>query len=518
MSMVRSYRPKRERNHNVRSLDPNQKYQVGIYARISTGEGMQAEGHSIEAQLRICREFAERRGWIIVDEYVDEGYSGSNDKRPAFTRLLQDAYAGRIQVILFHKLDRFSRSISDILKYFQDLESKDILICSATEAFDFSDPADRAKFHMLAVFAQWYLDNLSEETKKGKKQRALKGLYNGRLPFGYRPSESGIAEVVPEEAELVRKAFEAYASGTQSDREVAEMMNAFDLPTRTHRAWSKDSVRDFLQNEFYLGYVKYLGDLLPGQHEALISQELFDRCQEMRAKRNLAPRRYASSFKVYTLAGLLRCQHCGETLRAQSSREYRYYRDMSKTRGLDCPDSGLPVKAELVEEQIGVVLRQLRLPEDWQVQIQKAVLSGDERQKMLQRRAALESKLRRLGLGFVDGAVPEKQYTQERDAIQRELATLVIPEDAAIIDAGLYLETLRDLWDEATLEEQKEICNTMLEAVYYDLRQQRITRLAPKAAYVALFRGIPGLVESEYGQFVVGGAAEGGEGGAAPPA
>ena len=136
MSMVRSYRPKRERNHNVRSLDPNQKYRVGIYARISTGEGMQAEGHSIEAQLRICREFAERRGWIIVDEYVDEGYSGSNDKRPAFTRLLQDAYAGRIQVILFHKLDRFSRSISDILKYFQDLESKDILICSATEAFD----------------------------------------------------------------------------------------------------------------------------------------------------------------------------------------------------------------------------------------------------------------------------------------------------------------------------------------------------------------------------------------------
>jgi len=503
--MPRSYRPTREikRGRSRRSVDLSVVYLVAIYVRISTGEGMQAEGHSIEAQIRICREFAERRGWIVVEVYIDEGFSGASDKRPAFERMLADAYAGRVQVILFHKLDRFSRSISDILKYFHELESNDILICSATEAFDFSDPADRAKFHMLAVFAQWYLDNLSEETKKGKKQRALKGLYNGRLPFGYRPSESGVAEVVQEEADLVRKAFEAYATGSKSDRDVAELMNASGLPTRTNRAWSKDSVRDFLQNEFYLGYIKYKEDLLPGQHEALISQELFDRCQEMRAKRNLAPRRYAHTFKVYTLAGLLRCHRCGETLRAQSSRQYRYYRDMSKTRGLDCEDSGTPVKAELVEEQIGLVLRQLRLPEDWQAQIQDALLSGDERQKMLNRKAALEGKLQRLGLAFADGVITEKQYTQERDVIQRELTTLVIPEDTAIMDAGLYLETLRDLWDEATLEEQKEICNTMLEAVYYDLRQQRITKLVPKAAYIALFRGIPGVVELEYGQFAV---------------
>lgn len=503
--MPRSYRPTREskRGRSRRSVDLNQQYVVVIYARISTGEGMQAEGHSIEAQVRICREFAARRGWTVVEVYIDEGYSGASDKRPAFERMLDDAYAGRFQVILFHKLDRFSRSISDILKYFHELESNDILICSATEAFDFSDPADRAKFHMLAVFAQWYLDNLSEETKKGKQQRALKGQYNGRLPFGYRPSESGVAEVVPEEAELVRQAFEAYATGSKSDREVAELMNASGLPTRTNRAWSKDSVRDFLQNEFYLGYIKYKGGLLPGKHAAIISQEVFDRCREMRAKRNLAPRRYARTFKTYTLAGLLRCQRCGETLRAQSSREYRYYRDMSKTRGLECADSGTPVKAELVEEQIGLVLRQLRLPADWQQQIQEALLSGDERQKLLDRKSALESKLQRLGLAFADGVITEKQYTQERDVIQRELTTLVIPEDVAILDAGLYLETLRDLWNEATLEEQKEICNTMLETVYYDLREQRITRLAPKAAYIALFREIPGLVELEYGQFGV---------------
>ena len=161
------------------------------------------------------------------------------------------------------------------------------------------------------------------------------------------------------------------------------------------------------------------------------------------------------------------------------------------------------VKAELVEEQIGVLLQQLRLPEAWQQHIQETLLSGNERQKLLDRKAYLEGKLQRLGLTFADGVITEKQYTQERDVIQRELATLVIPEGVAVLDAGLYLETLRDLWDEATLEEQKEICNTMLKTVYYDLQSKRITRLAPKAAYLSLFREIPGLTETEFGKFAV---------------
>ncbi len=481
-------------------------YRVAIYVRISTGEGMQAEGHSIEAQLRICREFAARRGWTVVAEYIDEGCSGANDKRPAFERMIEDAFAGKFQVILFHKLDRFSRSISDILSYFHELESNDILLCSATEAFDFSDPADRAKFHMLAVFAQWYLDNLSEETKKGKKQRALKGQYNGRLPFGYRPTESGVAEVVPEEAAWVQKAFEAYASGNQSDREIAEMLNEGGIPTRTQRAWSKDSVRDFLQNEFYLGLVKYQGDLLPGQHSAIITQELFDRAQAARAQRQQAPRRYTHKFKTYVVAGLLRCDRCGETLRAQSSREYRYYREMTNTRGLHCDDSGQTVKADKVEAQIGVIVRQLHLPEHWQEHIREALLSGDEREKALAHKKALENKLHRLGIGFADGVLNEATYNREREVVQAELARLVLPEDVAVVDAGIYLETLRDLWDEATLEEQTEICRALFKAVYYDMRTQQITRIVPQGTYLPLFREIAELREDGYGEFRVGAA------------
>ncbi len=486
---------RKRRSRATETPAEDQALRAGIYGRVSTTE--QAEGHSIEAQLRITREFAERKEWIVVREYTDPGFSGSTDERPGFQQMINDALTGDIQVIAFHKLDRFSRSISDILKYFHKLENLGILLASATEPFDFTTPHGKAHFHMLAVFAQWYIDNLSAETKKGKKQRALKGFYNGRLPFGYVRSDTGIAQVVPEEAEVILKAYEAYATGNYTDRQTAELINSFGIPTRRGRNWSKDSVRDFLQNEFYTGQVKYKGDILPGRHEAIISQELFDRCQQVRVSHRRAPRSHAPRFKTYVLGKILRCARCGETLRSQSSRKYRYYRDLSNSRGLQCDDSGLSVKADIIEEEIGTILRNLQLPEYWQDTIREAVMSEDERQQMLDRRRYLEGKLRRLGMAFADGVVGKSDYVHERDAVQAELATLVIPENVDVIDAGLYLETLRDLWDEATLEEQRDICRLLLKAVHYDLRQQCIVELIPELIFLPLFREISVLEEEE---------------------
>ncbi|MCP4605897.1 MAG: recombinase family protein [Proteobacteria bacterium] len=494
---------RRRRSKTDRRPDQDQALRVGIYARVSSGE--QVEGHSIEAQLRITREFAEHKGWIVVHEYIDPGFSGTNDERPAFKQIIDDATAGDIQVIAFHKLDRFSRSISDILKNFRKLEGLGILLASATEPFDFTTPHGKAHFHMLAVFAQWYIDNLSAETKKGKKQRALKGLYNGRPPFAYVRSDTGIAQIVPEEAEVVLKAYEAYATDNYTDRKVADLINGFGFPTRRGRNWSKDSVRDFLQNEFYLGKVKYKGDILPGRHDAIISQELFDRCQQVRASHRRAPRSHTPRFNTYVLGKILRCASCGETIRCQSSRKYRYYRDMTNTRGLECNNSGMSVKADTIEKELGAILCNLRLPENWQDEIREALKSEDERKQMLDRRRYLERKLRRLGMSFVDETITEPEYIRERDALKTELATLVISEDVDVIDAGLYLETLRDLWNEATLEEQKAICRLMLKTVYYDLRQQCITELIPEPTFLPLFREISVLEEKkeEIGHFRV---------------
>jgi hypothetical protein len=184
---------------------------------------------------------------------------------------------------------------------------------------------------------------------------------------------------------------------------------------------------------------------------------------------------------------------------------------MSNTRGLKCEDSGATVKAETVEEEIGAILRNMQLPDDWQDEIREAVVNEDDRQRLMERRHYLEGKLRRLGMAFADGAIKEPDYIRGRDAAKAELVTLVIPENTAVIDAGLYLETLRDLWDEAALEERRDICRLMLEAVYYDLRREHVTELIPKPPFLPLFRGISVLEEKkeQVGHFRVLPAARG---------
>jgi len=496
--MVRSYRPNRKSGSLHNKIDATKNLLVAIYARISTGEDMQADGHSIPAQLRACRDMCARRGWTVVGEYVDEDYSGSNDKRPAFQQMIADAYNGKVQMILFHKLDRFSRSISDILFYFRDLESRNIMICSYSEVFDFSDPADRAKFHMLAVFAQWYIDNLSAETTKGKRERALSGCYNGRLPFGYvRGEKNGDADIVPEEGAVILQAFEAYSTGNYTDAQIAELINESNLPTRDNRRWSKDSVRDFLQNEFYYGMVKYRDELINGKHKPVITKELFDKVQEVRITHRLAARTNAATFKTYPLGGLLRCTTCGQTLRAYSTKSYRYYRDATDSRGLSCEYSGKLVRAEVLEKEIGALVCRIRLPEDWQKEIRETVLQETERARIQERRRFLEEKLRRLGSVYTDGLITSAQYTRERDSYRAELATLIIPEDVSLIDAGLYLETLHDLWSMATLEEKRDICRLLLKEVHYDWDEERIKKLVPNAAFTPLFRRIAEFQEQE---------------------
>jgi hypothetical protein len=252
-----------------------------------------------------------------------------------------------------------------------------------------------------------------------------------------------------------------------------------------------------------MGYVKYKGHLYKGRHKAIISKELFQAVQEARAERSRAPRSYSRKFRTYILGRILYCDTCGETLRSQSSGEYRYYRELSHTRGLECADSGSTVNAETAEEQIGALLATLRLPENWQDRIRANLLSDDKRQEVLERKQYLEGKLERLAETYADGITSANDYERERDAIRNELKTLVIPEDVAVIDAGLYLETLDELWEEATAEEKEQICKTMLEKVYYDVPHERITRLVPHPAFQPLFREIAQLEETEYGEFKV---------------
>jgi site-specific DNA recombinase len=150
----------------------------------------------------------------VVNVFSDE-QSGKTDKRPGFMDLMDAIDEGKVNAIVCLHLDRFSRDIHDILKYFHKLEKDGVFMAFADEHFDFSTPEGKMHFHFLAVFADWYIKNLSLETKRGKKNVITEGRQNNQVPFGYckLPDEKVPAQMMFEWIEIdVRKSRLRYVS------------------------------------------------------------------------------------------------------------------------------------------------------------------------------------------------------------------------------------------------------------------------------------------------------------------
>ena len=301
---------------------------VALYARVSIEE--QREGYSIQEQLLAARHFAEQKGWSVVGEYLDEGFSGTNARRPAFRSLLRDARRHRFDAVIVHKIDRFYRNAQGLLKTHSQLTKQEILFTSISENIDFTRPWGKVILAVLGILAEIFIDNLREETRKGKLGRARKGLPNGSIPFGYcrgrcstcsdpngpgycpeygQPDRYRGRSVVPHpiESVAVKLAYQWYATGEYSDGDIAEKLNnhLHHLPDgrtihfrskgrnygdaekkkqkhyRPPGPFTKDSVRDILTRPFYGGVVPYYGSRFDGEKvvKNSLPTELFENAQ-----------------------------------------------------------------------------------------------------------------------------------------------------------------------------------------------------------------------------------------------
>ncbi len=474
---------------------------------------MQLEGYSLDAQLSACRRLATERGWEVMAVYTDEGVSARTTKRPRFRAMMRDAQAGRFDVVIVHKLDRLSRSVVDLLTTLHDLEAQGVALVSATEQFDFTTPMGRVMLTMLAAFAQWYLDNLSAETAKGKQARAEAGLWNSAVPFGYRVAyrkDGGDSIPYPDEHEAqgVRLAFEQYATGMYSDNDIARLLNeaGYRPRGRGERAlslFSKDTVTAMLQNRFYLGEVQYRGQWYPGVHEPIIPDDLFEQCQEIRRRRRRKVGTTArKGSRVYPLTGVAQCARCGGRMRGAYISGRRYYRDPARQQGRECDQR--MVRADDAEEALGDFLRRLSLPDDWQERVLALIQArAGKRQDVARERARIEGQLERLKRLFVLGDLSEQAYRAERDRLRAQLATLIPP---ALPDLEKAAELLRDfgaIWDAATPRERRQIVHTLLETVYLDAERGPVVAIEPKPEFASLFdlvekTGPEGISEPRY--------------------
>jgi site-specific DNA recombinase len=291
-----------------------------VYARVSSVE-QEKEGYSIPSQLKLLRDYALAEGFTVVREYTD-AETAKNSGRTSFNEMLGFLKRSSCRVILVEKTDRLYRNLKD----YATLDGLDLEIHLVKEGVILSpDSRSHEKFmHGIKVLmAKNYIDNLSEEVKKGMTEKAEQGHWPSWAPIGYlnNPKTHHI-EPHPDEAPLIRHLFEDAADCRITLETLAKQ--AHERGLRSRRAQSRismEGVRRILRNPIYWGPFLWKGKLYDGKHEPLISHALFDEVQRARAMKG-KPRRRIHDF---AFTGLVFCK-CGRRLVGQiAKRRYIYY-------------------------------------------------------------------------------------------------------------------------------------------------------------------------------------------------
>ncbi len=478
---------------------PATQLRAAAYVRVSSEE--QVDGHSLDAQRRALEAACTERRWTIVAWYADEGVSAHTDdiaRRPAFHQMVQDAQRHRFDAVVVHKLDRFARSVVVALGTFKLLNELGISFLSLSEqGMDFTTPMGKVLFGMLALLAEYYSENLGLETKKGKAERKAKGLHNGLVPFGYRTGPDGVAEPDPETSDGAVLAFHMAADGKSLSR-IVQTLNARGYRTAGNMrrsAFTKDTMRDMLANQFYLGRLpvfepgtsRRVRGWQDGRHPALIDEESF-----RVARTSIGGRRSATktrrSASVYSVSGLLRCSHCGERMRAVRPPSGRVrYHCRSKAQGIGCTGGGSFL--DIYEQQLVGDLGNFTLPPDWQRFILDTAgeAHAGEADIAAQRRQ-LEGRLGRIKDLYGWGDLTKEQYLAERERIERELARLTPPDNgmAQLERLAAYVECLPAAWADAQQEQRNQLASLIYEELWVD--GPRLVYVKPRPEVEPLFR------------------------------
>ena len=324
---------------------------AGLYFRLSKDDERAGESLSIENQKRMLEKYAVENGFEVVAEYVDDGYSGTNFNRPDVRRLLEDAKTGRINVIIVKDLSRFGRNYIEVGQYtdyiFPMYNIRFIALGDNVDSAN-TESAGMDMMPIMNVFNEWYAANTSKKIRAVIESNAKAGKYRTTYaPYGYIKGTDEKKLPVRDEpaAGYVLRMFEMRAKGI-SPNKIAEAFNdehiltpadykeqKFAIPNtrRSHHLWSCTTVKQILNNPIYLGHLVQMRSTnvsyknkktvkrapedmvwVYNTHEAIVSQELWDKCREMEA--SVSQGKKTKSGIVQPLSGLVYCADCGNKM------------------------------------------------------------------------------------------------------------------------------------------------------------------------------------------------------------
>ena len=313
-----------------------------IYTRKSNAEGLDMEFNSLDAQREAAEAFiASQRGEGLIampEHYDDGGFSGGNIERPALRRLLNDIEAGRIGAVVTYKVDRLSRSLLDFAKLMEIFERQGVSFISVTQQFNSATSMGRLTLNVLLSFAQFEREVIGERIRDKIAMQKAKGKNCGGVPpLGYDVVDHKLV-VNHAEAETVRHIFQRFiqmGSATQLVRELkndgfrTKSWTTVKGRTREGRPFDKLQLYRLLKNRKYIGEITHGEKVYPGEHDAIIDRDLWDKTQAVFAGNRHERANATRTQTPALLKGVLKCGHCGGgmgiTYTRKGARMYRYY-------------------------------------------------------------------------------------------------------------------------------------------------------------------------------------------------
>jgi site-specific DNA recombinase len=272
-----------------------------IYTRKSTEHNLDLEFNSLDAQREACEAYVKSQaheGWRLVpDRYDDGGLSGASLDRPALQNLLADVGAGRITIVVVYKVDRLTRSLADFAKLVELFDQHGVSFVSITQSFNTTSSMGRLTLNVLLSFAQFEREVIGERVRDKIAASKRKGLWvGGPVPLGYRCTDKKL-EVVPEEAEAVRTIFTRYLELGSIGALLAEL-DRRGIRTKVNGrrdggrsggiCFGVGSLAHLLKNRFYIGEITYRGEVHHGEHEPILTRDLFEAVQAKRVANAVA--------------------------------------------------------------------------------------------------------------------------------------------------------------------------------------------------------------------------------------
>lgn len=254
-----------------------------IYTRKSSEEGLEQAFNSLDAQRDACEAYIRSQrheGWVsLPTRYDDGGLSGGTLDRPALQQLLADIRAGRVDLIVLYKVDRLTRSLADFAKLVDVLDAHGTSFVSVTQQFNTTTSMGRLTLNMLLSFAQFEREITGERIRDKFAASRRKGMWmGGTVPLGYAVQDRKLVPLLVE-AERVQHLFRRYLA-LGSVLALREEATRESVLSKAGRPLSRGALFHLLQNRLYRGEVVHKGHIYPGEHEAIVEEDLWDAVQQ----------------------------------------------------------------------------------------------------------------------------------------------------------------------------------------------------------------------------------------------